>query len=147
MLAKYSKREKNKVRDFLHKLTTFLTKEFKEHIHGFSSIKFLNPHNSTKECSRCGELNEALKGASYECKFCGLKINRQLNASINLYLQMEGLSPSPKLFDELMNGWSGFTQTGEKANEDFNEPKRSIRLMNPKRNIPTVMFRYVSQNP
>ncbi len=60
---------------------------------------------------------------------------------------MEGLSPSPKLFDELMNGWSGFTQTGEKANEDFNEPKRSIRLMNPKRNIPTVMFRYVSQNP
>jgi len=181
ILTKYSNREKNKVRDFLHKLTTFLAKEFKEHIHGFeslkketmfnrskthnrnvaksdwkttvmlmsykSSIKFLNPHNSTKECSRCGELNEALKGASYKCKFCGLKINRQLNASINLYLQMEGLSPSPKLFDELMKGWSGFTQTGEKANEDSNEPKRSPRLMNPKRNIPAVMFRYVSQNP
>jgi len=61
--------------------------------------------------------------------------------------KMEGVSPSPKLFDELMRGWSGFTQTGEKANEDSNEPKRSPRLMNPKRNIPTIMFRYVSQNP
>jgi len=41
-----------------------------------------------------------------------LRINRQLNAAINLYLQMEGLSPSPKLFNELMKGWSGFTLTG-----------------------------------
>jgi len=44
---------------------------------------------------------------------------------------MEGLSPSPKLFQKPMKTWSGFTQTGEKADEGFNEPERSPKLMNP----------------
>jgi hypothetical protein len=74
----------------------------------------------------------APKGASYKCKKCGLRIDRQLNAAVNLYLQMEGLSPTPKLFDELMRGWSGFTLTGEEADEGSNEPWRSPRLLNPK---------------
>jgi hypothetical protein len=74
----------------------------------------------------------APKGELYLCRRCGLRINRQLNAAINLYLQMEGLSPSPKLFDELMKGWSGFTQTGDEADEGSDELERSPRLMNPK---------------
>ncbi len=61
-----------------------------------------------------------------------MRVNRQLNAAINLYLQMEGLSPSPKLFNRLMRGWSGFTLTGEEADEGSHEPVRSPRLMNPK---------------
>jgi putative transposase len=76
-----------------------------------SKVMLLNPKNSIKRCSRCGMVN-APKGAIYKCK-CGLRINRQLNAAINLYLQMEGLSPSPKLFNELMKKWSWFTLTGE----------------------------------
>jgi len=44
---------------------------------------------------------------------------------------MEGLPPSPKLFQELIKGWSGFTQTGEETDEGFNELERSPRLMNP----------------
>jgi len=36
-----------------------------------------------------------------------LRINKQLNASINIYLQIERLSPYPKLFKELMRAWSG----------------------------------------
>jgi hypothetical protein len=73
----------------------------------------------------------APKGAIYECK-CGLRINRQLNAAINLYLQMEGLSPSLKLFNELMRGWNGFILTGDEAYEGSNELLRSPRLVNPK---------------
>jgi len=73
----------------------------------------------------------APKRALYTCAYCGLRINRQLNAAINLYLQMEGLPPSPKLFEELMKTWRGFTQTGEKADEGFNELERSPKLMNP----------------
>jgi hypothetical protein len=61
-----------------------------------------------------------------------LRIDRQLNAAINLYLQMEGLSPTPKLFNELMKDWSGFTLTGEEADENSNELKRSPKLMSPK---------------
>jgi len=45
---------------------------------------------------------------------------------------MEGLPPTPRLFEELMRGWSGFTQTGEEADEGSNEPKRSPKLVNPK---------------
>jgi len=62
----------------------------------------------------------------------GLRMDRQLNAALNLYLRMEGLSPTPKLFDELMRGWSGFILTGEEADEGSNEPWRSPRLLNPK---------------
>jgi hypothetical protein len=74
----------------------------------------------------------ALRGAIYECG-CGLRIDGQLNAAINLYFQMEGLPPNPKLFDELMKGWSGFTLTGEEADEGSDELKRSPKLLNPKR--------------
>jgi len=165
VLAKYSKRERNRAKDYIHKLTTFIARGFKGYTHGFeqlgknrmlncsnehnrnvsksdwktiitlmsykSKVVLLNPKNSTRRCSRCGMIN-APKGASYECGRCGLRVDRQLNAAINLYLQMEGLPPTPKLFNELMRGWSGFTQTGEEADEGSNELKRSPKPMNPK---------------
>jgi putative transposase len=90
----------------------------------------LNPRNSTRRCSKCGMIN-APKGALYTCGKCGLRIDRQLNAAVNLYLQMEGLPPSPKFFEGLIKTWSGFTQTGEEADEGFDELVRSPRLMNP----------------
>jgi len=96
-----------------------------------SKVELLNLQNSTRRCSRCGMIN-ASKGASYACKKCGLRVDRQLNAAINLYLQMEGLPPTPRLFEELMKGWSGFTQTGEEADEGSNELERSPKLVNPK---------------
>ena len=148
VLAKYSRRERNRAKDYIHKLTTFMTRRFKGYTHGFeqlgknrmlngskehnrnisksdwkaivkfmsykSNVTLLNPKNSTKRCSRCGKIN-APKGASYVCGKCGLRIDRQLNAAINLYLQMEGLPPTPKPFNELMRDWRGFTQTGEEA--------------------------------
>jgi len=96
-----------------------------------SRVLLLNPRNSTRRCSRCGMVN-ASKGASYECRKCRLRIDRQLNAAINLYLQMEGLPPSPRLFEELMRGWRGLTLTEEEADERSNELKRSPKLLNPK---------------
>ena len=164
VLAKYSKREGNRAKDYIHKLTTFIARGFKGYIHGFedlrkdrmlngskkhnrnisksnwktiiallsykSKVVLLNPKNTTRRCSRCGMVN-APKGAMYECK-CGLRVDRQLNAAINLYLQMEGLPPTPSLFSELMKGWRGFTLTGEETDEGSDELKRSPKLMNPK---------------
>jgi putative transposase len=164
VLAKYSEREKNRARDFVHKLTTFMSRKFKGYIHGFedlrkermlnsskehnrniskvnwktiialmsykSKVVLLNPKNSTRRCSRCGMIN-APKGAVYECR-CGLRIDRQLNGAVNLYLQMEGPSPTPKLFDELMKSWRGFALTGDEAVEGPNELERGSRLLNPK---------------
>lgn len=94
--------------------------------------KSLDPRNTTKRCSRCGEVNEALNGAAVlVCRQCGLRIDRQLNAAVNLYLQMEGLTPRPPLFDGWMKSWRGFTQTGDEADEDPDELARGPRLMNP----------------
>jgi putative transposase len=94
-----------------------------------SKVVLLSPKNSTRRCSRCGGTKKAPKGAVFRC---GLRVERQLNAAVNLYLQMEGLPPTPKLFDELVKGWSGFTQTGEEADEGSNELGRGPRLLNPK---------------
>jgi len=179
ILAKYSRRERNRAIDFLHKITTFLSSEFKDYIHGFerlekrrmlsksknhnrniaksnwktiitlmgykADVKILNPYNSTKRCSRCGMVNTP-KGALYECKRCGLRIDRQLNGAINLYLKMEGLTPSPRPFNELMRAWSGFTLTGEEADEGFDELVRAPRLMSPK-SYAMFIKDYIAQNP
>ncbi|MEM1520139.1 MAG: transposase [Candidatus Korarchaeum sp.] len=157
ILAKYSRRERNRAKDFVHKLTTSLSREYKGYIHGFENLRkegmfrrgrkakkhnrkvaksdwrtiqslmsyksrvmILNPKDTSRRCSRCGMVN-APKGAIYKCR-CGLRMDRQLNAAVNLYLQMEGLSPSPKLFEELtaklfegLMARRGFTLTGEEA--------------------------------
>ena len=136
LMRKYSERERNRVRDFLHKLTTNLAKEFKDYEHGFenlekwgmygkkkthnrviskqnwkqiiqlmsykANVRLLNPRNSTKTCPRCGGKMKHRKGQVLECSNCGLTINRQLNASINLYLRMWGFPPSMKVWEKII---------------------------------------------
>lgn len=82
-----------------------------------SSVELVDPYHTSKDCSRCGCVNKDLNGTIFRCvnKDCGLKINRQPNAAINIYLKMEGLSHDIGWFDE--NVVSGFTQTGAKWKE------------------------------
>jgi len=132
----YKRREKNRAKDFVHKLTKEISREFKNYVHGFedlrkknmfnysrthnrriaktnwkmitsfmsykSKVKLLNPNNSTRRCSRCGKIN-APKGASYACSKCELRINRQLNAAVNLYLQIVVFSK----FEALRGAYEG----------------------------------------
>jgi len=136
LMQKYSQRYRDGVKDFLHKLTTMLAKEFKDYEHGFenlekqgmfgkckihnrviskqnwkqiislmsykANVRLLNPYNSTKTCPRCGGRMKHRKGQVLECGKCRLIINRQLNASINLYLRMWGFPPSMKVWLELI---------------------------------------------
>jgi len=53
-----------------------------------AGVKELDPYGSSSYCSRCGWENRDLNGAVFECKECGLRIDRQLNAAINLYMRM-----------------------------------------------------------
>jgi putative transposase len=55
---------------------------------GEARVEELDPYGSSSYCSRCGWENKDLNGAVFECKECGLRINRQLNAAINLYMRM-----------------------------------------------------------
>ncbi len=73
-------------------------------IHKLLNGKKLLPYNSSRNCSRCGCLNKDLKGTVFICpkKNCGLKIDRQVNAAINLYLKMKGVSYKTSYFDSVI---------------------------------------------
>jgi putative transposase len=60
-----------------------------------SSVELVDPYHTSKDCSRCGCVNKDLNGAIFRCvnKDCGLKINRQPNAAINIYLNAHEASP------------------------------------------------------
>lgn len=65
---------------------------------------------------RCGWLVKDLKGSRcFECRSCGSRVDRQLNAAINLYLKMVGVSHNIFWWDSvvlpaLLVG--GYVQTG-----------------------------------
>lgn len=147
--AKYSRREKNRTKNTLHKITNKISEMGSKH--GFedldkkgmlkrnkkwnrelshtdwktiveftsykSSVGVYDPYHTSKDCSRCGCVNKDLNGTIFRCmnKGCGLKINRQPNAAINIYLKMEGLSHDIVWFDK--NVVRGFTQTGVELKE------------------------------
>ena len=122
LLKKYNERERNRVKDFINKITTQISKKFGEYVHCFEKLqkqgmfdwskkhnrdisvinwrtikqkleykvikmREINPKYSTKTCSRCGSRNTTIKNGEVICRDCGLRIDRQLNASINLFLR------------------------------------------------------------
>ncbi len=66
------------------------------------SVVLVDPRNTSKRCSRCGSLvDKSLSERIHSCPVCGLVLDRDLNASINILslgLQAVGVSPgSPRL--------------------------------------------------
>ncbi len=129
LMRKYSHREKNRVRDYVHKfvnkllemypLTTFAVEKlnkqsmfqdaddklskkisrtvwrtvhrllkYKAPIYG-SFVKEVNPHLTSKSCPRCGWISRKV-GRTFKCEKCGFTLDRQLNASLNIFLKMCG---------------------------------------------------------
>jgi transposase len=52
-----------------------------------SFVKKVNPRLASKPCPRCGWVSRKA-GRTFRCKKCGLTLDRQLNASLNIYLKM-----------------------------------------------------------
>ncbi|MGC9182327.1 RNA-guided endonuclease InsQ/TnpB family protein, partial [Caldisphaera sp.] len=129
LLRKYSHRERNRVRDYIHKfvnkllemypLTTFAVEKlnkqemfrdanenlskkisktvwktvhsvlkYKAPLYG-SFVKEVNPHLTSKSCPRCGWVSRKV-GRTFRCERCGFTLDRQLNASLNIFLKMCG---------------------------------------------------------
>ncbi|QLJ53483.1 MAG: Mobile element protein [Candidatus Fermentimicrarchaeum limneticum] len=59
-------------------------------------VVFVDPRNTTKECSSCGALvDKTLRDRAHNCPFCGLSIDRDLNAArVILIRATEGHSGS-----------------------------------------------------
>lgn len=46
---------------------------------------YVNPRNTTQNCSQCGEqVKKTLSDRIHECPICGLKMDRDLNAALNI---------------------------------------------------------------
>jgi len=124
-LAKVYKYARNLMNDYLHKVTTWLirnydiiyvenikverliqinkAKKLRKHILNASYRKFLellkykaklygkqvikvSPKNTSKKCSRCGYINKklSLDDRVFKCPKCGLEIDRDYNAALNI---------------------------------------------------------------
>ncbi|MEM4297348.1 MAG: transposase [Nitrososphaerota archaeon] len=73
--------------------------EYKSAWNGYATV-YTRAKGTSKTCSRCGYYNKDLRGAGiFKCPNCGLVIDRQKNASINLwneFLRMWGVMGSPR---------------------------------------------------
>ena len=71
---------------------------YKSAWNGYATV-YVKAKGTSKTCSRCGYYNKDLKGAVFKCPKCGLVIDRQKNASINIwntFLSMWGAMGSPR---------------------------------------------------
>ena len=150
LMRKYSRRERNRVKDSMHKLTTEIARRLRESNSGaimeelngikhrilsaskrrngklskwdartFQSmleyklkwlglpVKYVNPKNSSKTCPLCSGSMASYGGRLMECEGCGLVLDRDVVAVLNL--QMWGQGFAPKALDELIEreGLSG----------------------------------------
>ena len=78
----------NRSRDWNRKLQMrlwkLLVRELKARWYVDDSI---DPRNTTKTCSKCGSKKTVVQGLTVKCTECGLEIDRQLNAVINILLR------------------------------------------------------------
>jgi len=136
LMKKYSRRERSRARDFMHKLTTEITRELSELESGailenlkniksrvlrksrnpnrklskwnarmFQSmleyklkwlglpVKYVNPKNSSKTCPLCSGRMAAYGGRLMKCLKCGLVLDRDIVAVLNLQMWGSGVTP------------------------------------------------------
>lgn len=74
-------------------------------VSNLASVVQVDPRYTSKTCSRCGALHKSLRSERvFKCPICGLNMDRQLNASINIYLRMRGVSPQKERFNATIAG-------------------------------------------
>ncbi|BDB98242.1 RNA-guided endonuclease InsQ/TnpB family protein [Saccharolobus caldissimus] len=77
--------------------------KYKAPLYG-SFVKEVNPHLTSKSCPRCGWVSRKV-GRTFRCERCGFTLDRQLNASLNIFLKMCGF---PHIRD-IPRVWVGVT--------------------------------------
>jgi len=57
--------------------------EYKAEAEGIP-VKYVDPRNTSKTCSKCGSKNKVGSSKQYKCINCGVELNRDCNAARNL---------------------------------------------------------------
>ena len=100
-------------------------------------VKEVNPKDTSKTCSRCGFKVIDLRGRVFRCPRCGLVIDRQKNACINIYLRMRGFPHSYEWWERfaklLLNHelWVGVALSGRMP-MIWSPMKGDLRAVKPK---------------
>ena len=64
-------------------------------------VVFVNPDNTTQECSRCHEkVKKELRERTHACPYCGLIMDRDLNASKNILMKATAGTAGSKAFGD-----------------------------------------------
>ncbi|MEW6036522.1 MAG: transposase [Candidatus Micrarchaeota archaeon] len=72
-----------------------------------SRVVFVNPAGTTKKCSSCGgTVNKELWERKHNCPFCGLSIDRDLNAARNILARATGGTPGSNACGDVSIGMS-----------------------------------------
>lgn len=58
---------------------------------GSVELFLVDPKNTTKNCSKCGQWNDPGKSKIYHCNHCGVVMDRDFNASINIRRKAFGI--------------------------------------------------------
>lgn len=94
--SKVVRKKVNKYLQYISLSEFFRILEWKSELYGREIIR-VNPKDTSKTCSNCGYVNHKLKLSDrvFKCPVCGLKIDRDLNASINILKRgLEQIAPS-----------------------------------------------------
>ncbi|MEM2005296.1 MAG: zinc ribbon domain-containing protein [Zestosphaera sp.] len=100
----------------------------------------VSPHNTSRTCPRCGYVVKTRVGRVFKCPRCGLEMDRQKLASINIYLKhtrMWGFPHSCELNEgELwvgvtLNGWRSMTWAPMKGAPRSVKPRVDIKQHQP----------------
>lgn len=81
-LDKFWKKDTEKIVRFWNRGDIPEWVDFKATLNGVT-VKEVDPRNTSKECSNCGKINTRNK-EEYKCTSCGLEIDADLNASLNI---------------------------------------------------------------
>ncbi|MEM1651615.1 MAG: zinc ribbon domain-containing protein [Sulfolobales archaeon] len=102
----------------------------------------VSPHNTSRTCPRCGYVVKTRVGRVFKCPRCGLELDRQKLASVNIYLKYTKMwgfphSCEPEL-DEgelwigvILNGWRPMTWAPMEGAPRLMKPRVDIKQHQP----------------
>ncbi|RLG81853.1 MAG: hypothetical protein DRO09_01600 [Thermoprotei archaeon] len=131
------RRDKNRSKKLRKRIARVSWRNIVREIKQRTIVKEVNPKDTSKTCSRCGFKVKDLKGQVFRCPRCGLVIDRQKNACINVYLRMRGLPHSRKWWDETVKPlihhelWVGVALRGRMP-MIWSPMKGDLKAVNPK---------------
>nr|CAB56750.2 putative transposase [Acidianus ambivalens] len=97
--------------------------KYKAPLYG-SFVKEVNPRLTSRSCPRCGWVSRKV-GRTFHCERCGFTMDRQLNASLNIYLKMCGF---PHIRD-IPRVWVGVIPLkGRRGNGSYSGEAQGLRI-------------------